>query len=323
LLVAAGQCLVQLDNQGARTFRSVVVLEGEAVGNTVATGQLDDADQRQFADAVSIPDSGRVFRNDGERLVAEHTVAEPAYGQPGGLLVANLAGDSNDDIAVITASRDMRVWIGDGRGNFATGPFFGIGTGEGRTLYAIAAARAAEDPALDLLMVDDFGPAVLPNEGDQFQRAVYASFPPDEIQRFVTGADFDGDGCTDAFTMDGGPERTHADVTGHYFANSCDGSGNLIEQAQFPLPHAVFATTAPWDDAGVIGLVVAQGAPENRVTLFLADPSGSQGLTRVASLTMDGDPRSIAVGDFDASGRPDLAVVLRQPAAIRVLFDSL
>ncbi len=322
LLVAAGQCLVQFNNLSDGSFEPVVVVAGEPVGETVATGQLDDGDQEGFADAISVPNLLRLYQNDGRQLSSAQTLGESAHGQPGGLVIADLAGDANNDVAIITAAGNMRVWIGDGQGNLASGPMFGIGTGGGRTLYAIAPAQGAGDSALDLLMVDDFGPAVLPNEGDLFRRAVYTAYPPAETQRFVVGADFNQDGCTDAFTFDGGPEQTGSAVTGHYFLNECDASGNLVERAQFSLPQAVFALSTLWNDDALPDLLVAQAAPENRVSLLLGTTK-AEGFVPGGSLEVPGNPRSIAVADFDNSGSPDLAVALRDLGVVRVVFDSL
>ncbi|MBI4468565.1 MAG: VCBS repeat-containing protein [Acidobacteria bacterium] len=102
-------------------------------------------------------------------------------------------------------------------------------------------------------------------------------------------------------------------VTANSISNSVsillgDGMGGFGPRTDFPVTGAFLLNAADFDLDGNPDLAVATNAPETRVAILLGDGMGGFGpATYFGTPSTATSPATIAVGDFNRDGKPDVA----------------
>jgi hypothetical protein len=139
--------------------------------------------------------------------------------------------------------------------------------------------------------------------------------------RTVVVGDLDGDGCDDALALDGTP-LSPAPLDGRLrvLLSACDGSGLLVQHQVATLAHATHAAAGDFDGDGTVDVVVALGAPSSSLAVMRGLGGGA--LAEPSLLSLDADPRSLAVVHLNADDRPDVAVATRAPDGVALLLNQ-
>jgi hypothetical protein len=238
-------------------------------------------------------------------------VVIPTGHRPGSIVVADVNHDGKPDIIVANIEDEtVSVLLGDGKGHFT--PASGSPFACGKSPNDIAVADMNGDGNLDLIIANTGTPYITILLGDG--KGGYSPSPrsPFATESFphvhgVVAADFLGNGKLAVVTDSWGHDQILM-VPG-------DGKGNLI------LPGKLFHTgkrpyerlrSADFNGDGKPD-VVTTDLDQNAVTVLLGDGNG--GLTEAPGspfATGDG-PWSVAIGDINGDGKPDLAILPYEP----------
>ena len=125
------------------------------------------------------------------------------------------------------------------------------------------------------------------------------------------------------FNKDGSPDL----VTANYTANNVsvllgDGSGGFGSATNFPVG------TTPW--SVTVGDLNRDGNPDlvtanylsDRISVLLGNGSGSFGSATIFTFPVGTGPTSVAVGDFNKDGNPDLATANYGNSTVSVLLGN-
>jgi hypothetical protein len=239
-------------------------------------------------------------------------VASPAFGlgyQPSGVATGNLAPSRNgyEDLVVgDPVSGNVLVYLGDGKGNFASGvPYF---VGMGTSVVAVADMNGDHVP--DVLVCNQTAGtiSVLIGNGDgtlQPAQTYSVGFKPS----FVATGNF-GSGNVDV-AVAGASEFTT-------FLNN--GAGKLQTTANYSLsktPTAIAA--ASFNNGSYSDLALAN--TDGTVSIWLESNTGQWGHTSEVTAA-SGSLSSIVSGDFNSDGKIDLAVTQSGANQVSVLLGN-
>jgi len=218
-------------------------------------------------------------------------------------------GDVNGDgwpdlVALETWNSAVEVLLGAGNGAFSASTHFSVGPNP----YGLAAGLINSDPRLDLAIGNsDNTVSLLPGNGDGTFGAM-SGFTTQSGSDALAMADLDGDGKPDLAVAN----RNSAVQI--WLANG-DGTFRLKGEYQAgDLPNSIAIGDLNGD--GRPDLVVGNGFGlyvANTVAVLLGNGDGSFGAKR--EFVTGFNTVSIAIGDLNGDGRPDLAVVNRGPLA--------
>lgn len=239
-------------------------------------------------------------------------VASPAFGlgyQPSGVATGNLAPSRNgyEDLVVgDPVSGNVLVYLGDGKGNFASGvPYF---VGMGTSVVAVADMNGDHVP--DVLVCNQTAGtiSVLIGNGDgtlQPAQTYSVGFKPS----FVATGNF-GSGNVDV-AVAGASEFTT-------FLNN--GAGKLQTTANYSLsktPTAIAA--ASFNNGSYSDLALAN--TDGTVSIWLESSTGQWSHTSEITVA-SGSLSSIVSGDFNGDGKTDLAVTQSGANQVSVLLGD-
>lgn len=258
-----------------------------AVGDFNSDGFLDFAVVSNAANAVQIYLGNG---NGGFTLASTLSVYAPA-----GLLVADINGDGQPDIAVLGYST-VPVFLGNGNGTFtlASSP------NAGDSPYAFAAGDFNRDGYLDLAITNNYSNTVqvlLGNGDGTFKQG--NSFGTGNNPLGIVAADFNGDGMVDLAAVN------QMDNTVTVLFGLGDGtfsSGPLLAVPQSPYTLAV----GDFNGDGVPDLAIS--ALVQAAEIYLGAGDGSFRLASSVSCGASANGYGIETADFNHDGNTDLVV---------------
>jgi hypothetical protein len=230
--------------------------------------------------------------------------AGPGYG-----VVADFNGDGRPDVATGNfVGGNVTVLLRQPAGGFAAEAAAPSVAGAS----SVAAADFNGDGLIDLAAtsLNGFVATFLRQPGGGFasEGSITVNSPRD-----VVAADFNGDGRPDLAMSN----LNNASVT---VLLRNPGAGFAQEGTPIPVgatPEGIDA--ADFDGNGLPDLAVASLGP-NTVTVLLRQPGSGFALDAGSPISVPAGALGVAVGDFDGSGRPDLAVTSNTAGAVSVLL---
>ena len=280
-----------------------------AVGDFNHDGKLDMvvADAGVGASSVSV-----LLGNGKGTFQPPTTIALDAT--PVAVVVGDFNGDGILDIAALTT--DVFVLLGNGDGTFRIGGMFAVGPQP----TSLATADFNHDGKLDLAVIESRGVDVLLGNGNgTFKTA--ATYPAGDGPVWVATGDFNGDGKVDlavsAFDQN----------TGAISMNVLLGKGN----GTFASPIVTGKLKA-----GGGNVVVGDFNDDGRLDVAIGGLNLSGNSSPIAVLFGDGtgkfnspeyvttgqDPASVATGDFNGDGKPDLIAANGRSGDVTVLLGN-
>ncbi|MFN7994237.1 MAG: VCBS repeat-containing protein [Bryobacteraceae bacterium] len=247
---------------------------------------------------------------------------------PASVVAGDFNGDGFIDIAVANSQQfqttlqpgSVSVFLGKGDGTFGPASFFGAGFFP----IAIAAADLNGDGKLDLATANFGGVtlAVLLGNGDgSFQPALFV--PAGREPFSIAVADLDGDGHADLISANHSQTSTGGTVSTALGIG--DGTFQTTAYLRAGL-GVVFVAVGDFNLDGKADLAVANtgGSAVGGVTILLGNGDGT--FQAPAKLSAGLHPESIAVGDYNRDGHPDLAVVnsgkFPNPGTVSILLGD-
>jgi FG-GAP-like repeat len=233
------------------------------------------------------------------------TSPEPAGDGPRAVVIANLDGDADQDLAVADGNVGaVTILKNAGAGDLSVSGTESAGAGPS----SIAAADFDGDTDVDLAVTsadNNFdNVTILRNNGS----GGFTNFPgsPESAElapSAIVAADLDGDSDPDLAVAN----TQSQNVT--ILRNN--GLGNFVEPASSPeatgqFPNSIVA--ANFDGDADQDLAVANGGPDN-LTILRNNGAGNFTEPGTSPEAVGEDPISLTAGDFDGDADPDLAVV--------------
>jgi hypothetical protein len=248
-----------------------------------------------------------------------------AGANPQAVVVGDFNGDGFPDLAVVdqgvsfVAAGTVSVLLGNGNGTFQAAQAYGVGTGA----TAAAVGDFNGDGFLDLAVAnaaDNTVSILLGNGNGTFQtsRSYDAGMNPSS----VAIGDFNGDGFLDLA------------IANNLFSNGTvsillgNGDGTFQRPQNFVAgdgPNSV--AVGDFNGDGKLDLVTANYVNVPRINLFESDVrvflGNGDGTFQAAQVYANGvlQPSSLAVGDFNGDGVPDLAVA-NQDGSVNLLLGN-
>lgn len=226
---------------------------------------------------------------------------------PGSVELADFNGDGRLDVIVVNEqSNNATVLLGDGKGGFANAKGSPFPAGQG--LNDIAAGDFNGDGRPDLAFANHEQKALTVFLGDGQGGFSPAPGSPVAVTsnphtHGVASGDFNGDGKLDLVTDDWGEDKVTV-VLG-------DGRGRFASPgAQFAVGRMPYQRVRARDVTGDGKAdIVTTNLEGDSVTVLVSDGRGGFQQSSGSPFPCGDSPFSIAVGDVDKDGKPDLAIV--------------
>jgi len=264
-----------------------------AIGSGVSAVAVADVNGDGNPDMVAVGGSVSVFLGNGDgtfQAAINYAVAGSS------IAIADLNGDGKPDL-VIGTSTGVAILLGMGNGKFQTAFTYTVAAGQ------VVIGDFNGDGKLDVITS---GGTVLLGEGNgTFQLG--PSFSPTGSS--VAAGDFNGDGKLDLVVNDGLGNLTvlTGNGNGTFQADRANGLADIYPSAG--VAAADFNNDGRLDIAVSIGGDRSSLDPETSVNVLLGNGGG--GFTSAPAIGFDqffGGSTTIATGDFNGDGKPDLVV---------------
>lgn len=262
-----------------------------AVGDFNRDGKVDLAVANSYAGDPSV---SVLFGN------GDGTFAAPVYYRVGGAPTSIVTGDFNGDgkldlaFASYDFSNQIAVMLGNGDGSFGAPVRYGTG---GVLPFAIAAGDFNRDGKLDLAVTNlrDSSVSIFLGRGDGTM--VFANRYNVAGSSSIAVADFNGDGKPDILTA---ASTAYCVLLGNgdgSFRSTCNGTANS---------ESASVAVADFNRDGIPDFAVARNT-YGVTTLAVALGNGDGTFAKAARYgDLSYAPNSVASGDFNGDGKPDL-----------------
>jgi hypothetical protein len=245
----------------------------------------------------------------------------PTAAFPTGVTVGDFNGDGNMDLAVSAGNgNSVSVLLGNGDGTFQ--PQIGYGTAD--IPYSPIAEDFNGDGKTDLVVANSGSNSVsviLGNGDGTFQTRV--DYPAGSNPYSVATGDFNGDGVPDLVVANSNCPGFPSCGAGTISLLLGNGNGSF----QVPVQYSTGTNTDPRavavgnfvSSSKVLDVVVANYAT-NTVSVFVGNGDGTfQGHV---DYNVGSEPTSLAIGDFNGDGNPDLAVANFNSNNVNILLGN-
>jgi hypothetical protein len=237
---------------------------------------------------------------------APHTFV--AGSQPVSVAVGDFNGDNDLDLAVVNqGSTNVSVLLGNGDGSFQdVAPSFAAGSGP----ESVAVGDFTGAGLGDLAVANEYSNTVsvlLGNGDGSFQDATSNSAGTRPVS--VAVGDFNGDGILDLAVADQGTAPDYRD--GSVSVLLGNGDGTFQAPRSFPAgSEPTSVAVGDFNGDGTLDLAVTNFIQtSDTVSVLLGNGDGTFQVAQ--SYAVGIQPESVAVGDFNGDGIPDLAVANR------------
>jgi hypothetical protein len=279
-------------------FANVSTLGIGNVPDSVAVGDFNRDGIPDLAVLNSVDGTVSIFLGNGGGTFAAAPNSPVTVGStPVSVVVGDFNGDGIPDLAVLN-SGTVSILLGNGDGTFAIAPNSPIGGVGG---YSVAAGDFNRDGKLDLAFA---GLILLGNGDGTFTTAPNSSASFGSFPVSIATGDFNGDDI---------PDLAIADLEGSAVTILLgNGDGTFIAAAGSPVtvgsePHSV--AVGDFNGDGKLD-VAAVGYNDTNVAILLGKGDGTFQAAVNSSVVYDYSSVSVAVGDFNRDGKPDLAIAL-------------
>ncbi|MBI3414251.1 MAG: VCBS repeat-containing protein [Verrucomicrobia bacterium] len=296
-------------NSGGGTFKLAVNYPGGNFPNSLVVADLDGDGKPDLAVLNSITASVSVLINAGDGIFKNPlTIATAKTASSGNtLLTGDFNHDGKADLAAVTpGSGSISVLINKGDGGFQAAVYYDAGD----DAFAVATGDVNGDGVLDFAVVIKGGVSILLGrmDGGFIAPLSYDAYGSVINPGSIAIGDFNGDGKADlAVTV-----RGNSDIAGSGFVSVRLGlgTGNFGESANYragatPISVAV----ADVNTDGRLDLVVINDFKRQEqasVSVLLGKVDGT--FQDALNFDLSSYPTSVAVGDFNGDGRPDIVV---------------
>jgi glucose/arabinose dehydrogenase len=274
----------------------------------LATGNQDD-------------DTDTVRLGNGNGTFSNQTTTYPACHHPHNVATGDLNGDGKPDIVTgCSSGSTLTVLLGTGKGTFAPTATYSTDASS----YAVSIGDLNGDGHPDLAVAGYSGDevAVLLGNGDGTFGAPQ-TFAVGHRPHSIAIADLNKDGKPDLLTADSG-----ADTVSVLLGDGTGGFGSATQYAVGPVPKSIAAGDLNGD--GNVDVVVGNTAGNgdgvtnnpngDNVSVLLGNGDGTLG--PAVTYRCGHTPFSVAIGDFNGDGRPDLATANWDDNAVGVLINA-
>jgi hypothetical protein len=313
-----GNAVLATENLGAGTaglsfLNSANLAEGQAPC-AVATGDFNGDGFPDLAVASECTSGASVYLGNGD---GTFTLA-PTSGIPGAnsLAVGDFNGDGIPDLAVanqlfgeVFPPGTMMVWLGNGDGTFrTTGTNLESGDGPLYQAEIIGVGDFVQGGVPDLAFANQNNrlSVLLGNGADNFktQGSPWAGYVP----LALIAGDFNGDGLSDLAVVDYSTENVNYSQEEVKVLLS-KGDGTFAPAPNSPPTGRMptFIAAGDFNGDGILDLAVTNYG-SNTVTVLLGNGDGTFTATTEAGPVAGDNAATIAVGDFNEDGIPDLAI---------------
>jgi hypothetical protein len=226
---------------------------------------------------------------------------------PGSVEIADFNKDKLPDLAVTSeADSSVTILLGNGKGNFTaadSSPFFA-----GPVPNDIAVADLNKDGNLDLAFANHerkYLTLLLGNGTGKFTQANGSPFPTQGIPHVhgIAAGDFNNDGWLDLATDSWGNDNV--EVLFGDRATLYKAAHTFIKVGKRPYQRL---RAADLNNDGITDIVTTN-SESNNCTVLLANGKGGFSEANGSPFACGDNPFGIAIGDVNADGKPDLAII--------------
>jgi hypothetical protein len=241
---------------------------------------------------------------------------------PNAVVAGDFDGDGNMDLATANlGSNTVSVLLGDGRGGYSAARNFAVGSGP----WHLNVGNFQSPSILDLVVVNSGSNtiSVLLNDGRWATPsggfAPARNFAVGTTPRYVSVGDFNGDRKPDLAVANSASDSVSVLLNDGRWATP---SGGFAAAQNFDVGSAPLSISiGDFNRDNKLDLAVTNFGSD-RVSILLGDGTGRFTANSPRDFFVGSGPLSIAIGDLNGDGRPDLAFANFGSSTISYLLNS-